>query len=306
MFGGFNQRFFSSLPLLSALFAGTAVADSFVLEMMASDERAVPVTVNHPEGGCEACTLVVFSHGAYAAPERYQRILDNWAEADFVVVSPLHVDSELNPDRDNYERDQVLATRLEDIGLLLTSESLTDELAERSITLQEKAIAAGHSYGGLIAQIAGGGSITAQPDLPDVLRKGRERVLGIVALSPPGSMEGFVEDKDWEVIERPMLVVTGTTDIIPPFIKDYREHLLSFDASRRATTYGLVYDSQDHYFNGAFGRPKDDLTDADKAALAALNAACVDFMGDLVAGETASPETWLAKSTDQVQALAHQ
>lgn len=264
--------------------------------------REVAIEVVHPDGGCDPCTLVVFSHGAFATPERYARLTAGWSEAGFVIASPLHVDSELHPQRDEFDGPAALAARLEDFHLVLTSQSLREALAARGVTVDGPAIAAGHSYGGLIAQVAAGARLQDQDAVPPALYEASADVAGVVALSPPGPFAGLVLDEDWASVGAPMLVVTGTTDILPGFMDEWQLHLRSFEAARQAPAYALVFEGQDHYFNGAFGRPKENLDEQTAAALERLIVLSNDFMERLVAGSPPSPAQWLALEDSALEA----
>lgn len=277
----------------------TIVTTSFSLD--ASQGRKVPVLASYPESGCEPCRLVVFSHGAFAAPERYRRLSDAWTRAGFVVVAPMHVDSELNASRDDYDRAATMRTRFEDFAMLAAGPQLRTVLAERGVALMEKIIATGHSYGALIAQVAGGASVGGGATIPELLLQARERVLGVVALSPPGPFPGGVSKENWAQIDRPMLVVTGTTDVLPGFVDDWRLHLVSFEAASLAPAYALVFDDADHYFNGAFGRPVDALPEAATESLDTLNVHTIAFMRALSAGKEVSGESWLALAAPGVE-----
>lgn len=53
----------------------------------ASDERTLVTTVRLPRGGGRH-PLVVFSHGLGGHPDRFDRLLDAWSAAGYVVVAP--------------------------------------------------------------------------------------------------------------------------------------------------------------------------------------------------------------------------
>lgn len=286
-----------SLPL-------AADSSSFEFTLTAAQGRQVPVLVTHPDGDGEARALIVFSHGANATPDRYTRLFDAWAEGGYVVVAPMHVDSELNPDRDDYDRTQVMLTRLEEFGLLSTGNAVRAIVEESGQTLSDVVIAAGHSYGALIAQVAGGTPLRNVEPFPASMLSARGAIAGVVALSPPGPFGDTVTKEDWSLIDRPMLVVTGTTDILPGFVDDWRMHLVSYEASQSAPAYALVFAGQDHYFNGAFGRPIDDLEPDDARALDALNITTLRFLDSLVDDALPTGTQWQALSTKIIEARA--
>jgi dienelactone hydrolase len=110
----------------------------------AASGRHVPVDLTHPEAQDAGLPLIVFSHGANAAPDRYRVLLDAWAQAGFVVAAPLHVDSEDHPDRALYDSRAIRAARAEDY-----------EAVDAHFAAPSGVIAIGHSYGALIAQMPG-------------------------------------------------------------------------------------------------------------------------------------------------------
>lgn len=213
-----------------------------VSEVTAPDGRIVPFRLIEPKG-CSNCPLVIFSHGAFSTYNRYNSLLLPLAQAGYRIAAPNHVDSEAHPNRDAFNQSDAMGKRIEDYSLI-ASELDADEV-----------IAVGHSFGGLIAQIAGGAELSGPAA---ALKIGpAQRPLAVVAISPPGPMPGMMEPLGWSKVERPQLVVTGTEDILPGFVDDWRAHLVSFDAASHSETYSLVYSGMDHYLNGAYGREKE-------------------------------------------------
>ena len=224
------------------------------MEIAADDGRVVQTRLFAPANGCDVCALVIFSHGAFSTNGRYDRLLLAWARAGFVVAAPLHVDSEAHPDREDYAPDAALPTRVEDYRAVRDALTQAGRLQAISASLSGEVIAAGHSFGALIAQIAGG----ANP--PSLARETLDALAdrppaAVVAISPPPAMDGYIELSHWAQITVPMLVVTGTADLIPGFVTDWRQHLLSYEAASTEQAYALIFAEVDHYFNGAFGRP---------------------------------------------------
>lgn len=301
---GAVQTCLSALVLTSLAVGASADVTTFQIELAATPTRTVDVQVSYPSETCAPCQLVVFSHGAFSAPERYERLLRSWGAGGYVIAAPLHVDSELNPSRDQYDGNATMLARLEDYALLTDSEELRSALAERGVALHAGVIAAGHSYGALIAQAAAGARLQRLDPPPAQLLAARARIVGVVALSPPGTMDGYVEAQDYALVEKPMLVVTGTTDILPGFVDDWRGHLASYEAASVAPAYALIFTEQDHYFNGAFGRPKDDLAPSTVEALASLNTLTLRFMRALTELELPASDAWMSLSGPGVEARA--
>lgn len=219
-------------------------------ELNAPDGRAIPLRLIEPVG-CSECPLVIFSHGAFSTYDRYDALLLPLARAGYRIAAANHVDSEEHPNRDAYGQSDAMGKRVEDYSVIAGE------------VQAETVFAVGHSFGGLIAQLAGGahlsGPAAALKVSPD------HRPDAVIAISPPGPMPGVMEAEGWAKVERPQLVVTGTSDILPGFVDDWRDHLVSYDAATHEQTYSLVYTDMDHYLNGAYGRE----TELEGAALSA-------------------------------------
>ncbi|MFT4940889.1 MAG: putative alpha/beta-hydrolase family hydrolase [Paraglaciecola sp.] len=224
------------------------------LTLMASNKREVAATVYSPAGGCNACTLLFFSHGANIPPENYAALINTWIPAGYVVASPLHVDAETHPNRDDYSAIEWATTRVEDYELL-TDALIRQGIKIKGVTFSGAIIATGHSFGGLVAQIANGA--TMHPAAGVTLSENALRPIGAIAISPPGSIENYITKEGWSHMRKPVLVVTGTADSDPIFMPDWRLHKASYEAAPQGSAYLLVFDNIDHYFNGAFGRPTD-------------------------------------------------
>ncbi len=262
------------------------------------DGRDVPVRAFLPEEDCSPCTLIIFSHGAYAAYDRYDVLLTDWAKRGYVVVAPQHVDSEEYPGRDAYTIDMSRPLRLGDYALVSHTFAAADQPLQ-GLTFSGRQIAAGHSYGGLIAQVAGGATL-ANPDytLPDTAHAPD----AIIALSPPSEIEGLVDSDGFSAIETPMLLVTGTTDALPGFIDDWRGHLDGYEAAPAPLAYALIYDGMDHYFNGAYGRETAEGAAA-MPAIRDLNERIDAFIVQALADTLPGPADWRAQSNTMVEAI---
>ncbi|HPF26854.1 MAG: alpha/beta hydrolase [Steroidobacteraceae bacterium] len=290
--------------LLSGCAAPSAAFDRIVdstQTLSAPRGREVSMRVLYPAPRCQHCGVIVFSHGAYASPARYDALLTAWAKGGWVVVAPLHVDSEDHPDRANYEQSESLRLRLEDYDLAVASYGgKTPTMILPGVETSGDVIAAGHSYGALIAQIAGGarldGSFTAastRAPLP----------LAVVAISPPGPIPNYVSSAGWSQIKVPQLVISGTTDIVPGIAPEWNLHMASYEAAPAGKAYALVFDRMDHYFNGAYGRlqPIDASTEL---AVQKLNAEILRFAKAMHDRDPAMADQWIANSSAGVKAIA--
>lgn len=217
------------------------LSDTFT-ELSAPDGRAIPLRLIEP-AACSDCPLVIFSHGAFSTYDRYDALLLPLARAGYRIAAPNHVDSEAHPNREAYGQPDAMGKRVEDYAVIA-----------REVEA-ETVFAVGHSFGGLIAQLAGGASLSGPAAALQVSSEYRPNA--VVAISPPGPMPGMMEAAGWAKVDRPQLVVTGTTDILPGFVDDWRDHLVSFEAATHDQTLSLVYSDMDHYLNGAYGRETD-------------------------------------------------
>lgn len=203
--------------------------------------RAVPLTIIGPTKPGRY-PLIAFSHGNFAAPSRYRAMLDPIAAAGYVIVAPMHADSELMP-RDKPPSQQfVWQSRNEDMALALGAAPANAD--------PERRAAMGHSYGALIAQVAAGAMPANLPERPKVTPQ------AIVAWSPPGPYPGLIENSGWSTILTPSLTITGTSDILPPFIPNWELHRAGHDNTPKGKRWLWVGAGINHYFGGMFGREK--------------------------------------------------
>ncbi|MEL7028140.1 MAG: hypothetical protein AAGL49_02780 [Pseudomonadota bacterium] len=247
-----------TLALALALAPGAALAASdrpsvafAEFDLPVGEEgRMASVRLAYPVKG-EDLLLVGFSHGANSDNGQYDRVAERLADAGYVVAIPTHVDSETNPDRDAFDQAAVMTTRLEDMmATLVAHEAVRAAAPELEDRLMDAPVAAaGHSYGALIAQIMGGARV-----MNGAVGARAPSVAAVLAISPPGPFPNFVSAESFATLETPMLVTTGTADILPGFIDDWRAHLLSHEAAPPGGQVALVSDGVDHYFGNVIGR----------------------------------------------------
>lgn len=262
------------------------------------NDREIPARVFRPQADCSPCDLIIFSHGAYATYDRYDVLLTAWAEDGYVVVAPQHVDSEEHPDREAYASANSQPLRLEDY-LELSELFAAEDFEFEGLTLSGKQIAAGHSYGGLIALLAGG-AVAAEGPL--TYTENAVEPIAVLAVSPPGALEGRIEAVGYSSIDKPTLVITGTTDVLPGFIDEWETHLDSYEASQPGLGYALIFEGMDHYFNGAFGRITPEGA-ASEFAIDTLNTQISAFLEAALNGEAPSGTAWTQTDNPIVRTL---
>lgn len=226
---------------LSAMHGAAAMAAPCMVELKGRGGRNIAVRKFAAAGPRQG--TIFFSHGALSSPAHYDLLILPWVQAGYDVWAPLHIDSLAHPERASFPREQWWPTRIEDMQMLAA------HVGARSC------IAAGHSFGGLVALTMGGAAPVRPPDY-----EGPLSVMGVrcaVAFSPPGPMPGLVEQGSYADIAVPALIQTGTQDLVtPPGARpdptSWRKHLIAYDEAKAGgDRYGLVLDGVDHYFGGA-------------------------------------------------------
>lgn len=223
-------------PLSPAL-AQTAPAEAVAFEAQhlmipAPDGRTIDFSVwtAPDERG-----VIVFSPGFNATPAAYHRILSAWVAHGYSVVAPLHVDSLQHPQHADYDNRAAFATRITDMAVARG--------VVRAMHPGKPIIAAGHSFGSLIALIEGG-AVTAAG------AHGDPELKGVIALSSAGSIPGLVTPTAYGTLTGPLLMITGDEDLVPGFVTDWHDHRRPFDASPAGDKTLLVFEGADHELVG--------------------------------------------------------
>lgn len=211
-----------------------------------------------------AAPLILFSHGFASDIDQYDALLRHWASHGAISLAIRH------PDAGGTARGIWASIRLGKEGLIRSRmeelQALLQALQAPSATLPTplkavlaqadpgKVIAAGHSFGAFTAQQLGG----AQAISPDgSLRIGLDEapILGVVAISPPGEMFGWIQQASWTRMRVPTLSTTGTWDVDGRFVTDWRQHRLAFDTAPAEGRHQLlVIQGADHYLGNLICR----------------------------------------------------
>ncbi len=211
------------------------------------DGREVSISVWAPEQPGQYPKLI-FSHGAFSAPDRYAALLEPMAAAGLIVMAPLHIDSEVHGHDKPPEHAVTWAARKADLIVLLNSQA-TPPVLEPGVQVAPLApIAAGHSYGAFGAQVAAGA--VAVGDSP----YDSGDVAAVIALSPPGPLPGFIAPSAWDRMAGPQLVLTGTADVLPGFLDNWTLHTVSHRKALGSDQWLWVGAAVDHYFGNLIGR----------------------------------------------------
>jgi len=282
------------LPLLAACTrtgltsASMDPATETTFTLSASGAREVAISQWSPAS--DPVGTVLFSHGAGSAPNKYLQIIEPWVAGGWAVLAPLHVDSREHPHMADYPGLASWRTRLEDMRLLSAHIG------------SQRYVAAGHSYGGLVALTLGGAQ--AIPPEGVAVSLADPKVSAVIAFSPPAPIPVLVTEAGYSALAVPAFVQTGTADIVPGITAEtadgWRGHLVPYDAAAAGGhRYGLVLDGVDHYFGGAicdFARPGPPQLArlADAAALSRL------FLEAHGLGRNDAQSALLARVTDEL------
>ena len=219
-------------------------------------QRSLRARIAYPDAA-GPFPLVVYSHGFGCYRESYAGLTDHWASHGYAVVLPEHPDcptseGKLSPE----DARNLLYIRISDVGRVLDALFAPGQeipgLTGR-IDYGRKAIA-GHSFGGMIAQITWG-----QP-LKDL--HSTEKVsyaLGFdaaIVMSGVGEMPQMA-DGSFDQVPGPVLVTGGTLDtgnIGGPTVYPWEWRMSAFDLSPPGDKYSVVLEEGDHYLGGLICR----------------------------------------------------
>ena len=240
------------------------------------DGRQVPVRRWQPPGKPRG--FIPFSHGANSSGAKYDRLCGALAAAGFCVCAPTHADSPDHPGGGKIPREQGIPLRLADMRGLIAE----------GVAAGLPVIAAGHSYGALIAQMLGGAG-----GAPEAA------VEAVIAWSPPGPLTpaiiaglsgplppAFTADL-WKTMARPMFVETGTADMLPIMAPTWDVHRVSHDV---APGPGVLFvgEGVDHYFGNIICRPER-TEPPQEAQFADALAVTLAFANAVLAGKPLAP-----------------
>ncbi len=227
------------LALGYALTARAKAGSGFTLH--APDGRAIAVSEWVPSGRAKG--VILFSHGAASSPRFYEAIFTAWTQAGYRILAPLHVDSLEHPDTARFAGLASWKARLEDMR------ALSAHLG------RQRRIAAGHSYGGLVALTLGGAQAIPPQGMGGALAD--PNVSAVIAFSPPAPIPVLMTEQGYGGVSVPAFIQTGTADIVPGMTGDdgWAGHLVPYKAAAPGGhRYALILEGVDHYFGGAICR----------------------------------------------------
>lgn len=226
-----------SMAILPAFSFPQSKADSMNIKI--DDTRNLDVT-HVPAAGKRRGTIL-FSHGFRSAPKHYQRLFKAWSAAGYEIFAPLHIDSVEYKDYESYPLDRSWVTRVEDVK------------ATAALVKDKSYIAAGHSYGALLALTLCGAAPSAPADsAAGSLRD--PRAAAALALSPPGAIPGLIAPEGYGAVSTPIFVQTGDRDSFAAEIP-WQTHLAAYEQAHAGDKYALILEGVDHGFGGLIYDP---------------------------------------------------
>lgn len=264
-----------ALLLVSA--ASAFAAPTEVAPLQVSPDRATTMAVWRP---AQVRGVVLFSSGHGAWPERYERLLQSWADAGFVVLAPLHVDSVKYPEREKFSLQQSLGERFADMRA--ASNYAAAHWSGVPVA------AAGHSLGTLISAALGGALATLGP-----LRD--PTVVAVLGFSSPGKIPGLIGPESYASLSVPLLLVTGDKDMVPGFVTNPADHIYAVETAPSGDKTAVVLSGGDHNLIG--GEPEALFVRAQQLGTAFLRAELLGNASarELLAGPPADGEQWLRR-----------
>jgi alpha-beta hydrolase superfamily lysophospholipase len=228
----------------------------------------VPIRLWRPAAPGPASRAILFSHGANAEARKYDELAGAWAAEGHVVAAVTHRE----PPQGGQAMDYAAAKagwrrRLADMRV--AARHLAAAAPGREL------VAAGHSYGALVAQALGGAGVLWEGDGGPMPMPGVTRV---VAFSPPGPLPGFIDAAGWAKLAVPLFVQTGTADVVPPVAPRWEAHAASFEAATVSPRWLWVGAGVDHYFGNMIGRPERRRDEAQAALFQAAIVASLAFI----------------------------
>lgn len=181
--------------------------------------------------------VALFSTGNGSWPERYEQLIGLLTARGFVVLAPLHVDSRHNPDRAKYGQRETFIERLAD--LRAASAYAAKNFPGKPV------IATGHSFGSLMSLCLGGALAYLMPMRDPTVK-------AVLAFSSTGKVPGLIRPSAYASMAVPLLVVTGTKDVVEGFVTDPAEHLFAAETAP-TDTFALIVDGGDHSLVGEAG-----------------------------------------------------
>ena len=215
--------------LLSGVVFGAEAVDSGELAFRdEARDKTMYLRVRYPDRADGACPLVVFSHGMGGSYDAFPDLSTLLAEHGYVVVHPMHSDS-IALRRRNGESGKSLLGALSRRGMKKVD--LPDRIADCVWVLdhldeiehaigrpglidRKHAAMAGHSAGAMTTQALAGLRFYTWGGRRSRALVDEPRFDAFVVISGQGTTRRSLKPGSWEDMKRPMLVFTGSEDVI--------------------------------------------------------------------------------------------
>jgi dienelactone hydrolase len=244
------------------------------------ENREMPLRIVYPDQG-GPYPIIVFSHGTFSSSDKYNLVVEFWAERGYVVILPNHLDANYGiiPSKTE-DMIRIIHTRISDMSFILDN---LDAIEGQNPGLKGKLnrnqiIAAGHSIGTQVVLVNTGQRIR-NPTNNYVTESSEDRFMAAVMLSDPGKMS-MMPDDTWKGGSAPTFLSTGSEDygLMGDGRREaeYQNEILTLPDESTGDKYLLLIERGDHYFGGLIHRDVDKAPDYD--GLAIFNAASLAFM----------------------------
>jgi len=244
------------------------------------ENREMSLRIVYPDQG-GPYPIIVFSHGTFSSSDKYNLVVEFWAERGYVVILPNHLDANYGiiPSKTE-DMIRIIHTRISDMSFILDN---LDAIEGQNPGLKGKLnrnqiIAAGHSIGTQVVLVNTGQRIR-NPTNNYVTESSEDRFMAAVMLSDPGKMS-MMPDDTWKGGSAPTFLSTGSEDygLMGDGRREaeYQNEILTLPDESTGDKYLLLIERGDHYFGGLIHRDVNKVPDYD--GLAIFNAASLAFM----------------------------
>ena len=244
------------------------------------ENKEMSLRIVYPDQG-GPYPIIVFSHGTFSSSDKYNLVVEFWAERGYVVILPNHLDANYGiiPSKTE-DMIRIIHTRISDMSFILDN---LDTIEGQNPGLKGKLnryqiIAAGHSIGTQVVLVNTGQRIR-NPTNNYVTESSEDRFMAAVMLSDPGKM-AMMPDDTWKGGSAPTFLSTGSEDygLMGDGRREaeYQNEILTLPDESTGDKYLLLIERGDHYFGGLIHRDVDKEPDYD--GLAIFNAASLAFM----------------------------
>ena len=244
------------------------------------ESREMSLRIIYPDRG-GPYPIIVFSHGTFSSSEKYNLVVEFWAERGYIVILPNHLDANYGiVPRKTEDMIRIIDTRISDMSLILDN---LDVIEQQNPGLegklnQDMITAAGHSIGTQVVLVNTGQRVR-NPTNNYVTESSEDRFMAAVMLSDPGKM-AMMPDNAWKGATAPTFLSTGPEDYglmgDGRRVAEYQNEILTLPKNSTEDKYLLLIEDGDHYFGGLIHREVDKVPDYD--GLAIFNATSLAFM----------------------------